>query len=161
DGRSRRAQRFRRRARDPHAHPAADADQLRRIEPRSRQSGDGGDGTGRGNVSAAHDPAAARVARETPQSPEGPPPVEGRARVTLEADITTLAGQGASAHREAVRDAFARLREALSAGEVRAAEPDPASPAGWRVNAWVKQGILLGFKFGDVVDMSLTHVERR
>ena len=52
---------------------------------------------------------------------------------------------------------FARLREALSAGAVRAAEPDPASPTGWRVNTWVKQGILLGFRFGDLVDVSMDH----
>ncbi len=44
--------------------------------------------------------------------------------------------------------AFLELREALEAGEVRAAEPDAGSPTGWRVNAWVKQGILLGFRLG-------------
>ena len=44
--------------------------------------------------------------------------------------------------------AFDELREALEAGKVRAAEPDAASPLGWRVNAWVKQGILLGFRLG-------------
>ena len=44
--------------------------------------------------------------------------------------------------------AFDELREALEAGKVRAAEPDAASPHGWRVNAWVKQGILLGFRLG-------------
>ena len=44
--------------------------------------------------------------------------------------------------------AFLSLRAALEAGEVRAASPDPASPTGWRVNAWVKQGILLGFRLG-------------
>jgi 2,3,4,5-tetrahydropyridine-2-carboxylate N-succinyltransferase len=49
------------------------------------------------------------------------------------------------------------LRDALSAGTVRAAEPDPSSPVGWRVNAWVKQGILLGFRFGDMVDASMDH----
>ena len=38
---------------------------------------------------------------------------------------------------------------------MRAAEPDPASPTGWRVNVWVKQGILLGFRFGDIVDMGI------
>ena len=65
--------------------------------------------------------------------------------------------EGASASRDAARDAFARLREALSAGAVRAAEPDAASPGGWRVNTWVKQGILLGFKFGDMVDASMDH----
>jgi 2,3,4,5-tetrahydropyridine-2-carboxylate N-succinyltransferase len=78
----------------------------------------------------------------------------------LESDITALVAAGADADRRAARAMFAKLREALSAGEVRAAEPDRSSPIGWRVNTWVKQGILLGFRFGDVVDMSLTHVER-
>ena len=77
--------------------------------------------------------------------------------MTLEAQITALAAAGADVERAAARDAFARLREALSAGEVRAAEPDRASPAGWRVNAWVKQGILLGFRVGDIADASMDH----
>ena len=64
---------------------------------------------------------------------------------------------GGSADRNAARSAFARLREALSSGEVRAAEPDASSPLGWRVNTWVKQGILLGFRFGDMVDASMDH----
>jgi len=46
------------------------------------------------------------------------------------------------------------LRAALERGEVRAASPDPASPTGWRVNAWVKRGILLGFRLGALKDMS-------
>src|SRR5438477_6854701 len=75
----------------------------------------------------------------------------------LQDDIAALAAAGASADRDAARAAFARLREALSAGHVRAAEPDAASPSGWRVNAWVKQGILLGFRFGDIVDASMDH----
>ena len=75
----------------------------------------------------------------------------------LEHDITSLVAAGAAADRDAARAAFARLREALSSGQVRAAQPDPASPVGWRVNAWVKQGILLGFKFGDLVDASMDH----
>ena len=44
--------------------------------------------------------------------------------------------------------AFLELRAALSQGNVRAAEPDANLPTGWRVNAWVKQGILLGFRLG-------------
>jgi 2,3,4,5-tetrahydropyridine-2-carboxylate N-succinyltransferase len=75
----------------------------------------------------------------------------------LETNIQTLAASDTSADREAVRAAFAELRAALSAGTVRAAEPDKTSPAGWRVNTWVKQGILLGFKFGDLVDASMVH----
>lgn len=50
---------------------------------------------------------------------------------------------------------FGRFRDALNAGLVRAAEPDPASPTGWRVNTWVKKGILLGFRIGGIVDMSV------
>ncbi len=45
-------------------------------------------------------------------------------------------------------EAFLELRAALERGAVRAAEPDAGAPAGWRVNAWVKQGILLGFRLG-------------
>jgi 2,3,4,5-tetrahydropyridine-2-carboxylate N-succinyltransferase len=77
--------------------------------------------------------------------------------MSLESDITDLVAAGASADRDAVRETFARLREALSCGAVRAAEPDRSSPVGWRVNTWVKQGILLGFKFGDLVDASMDH----
>jgi len=77
--------------------------------------------------------------------------------VTLEHEITQLVAAGADADRNAARETFARLREALSAGTVRAAEPDAASPVGWRVNTWVKQGILLGFRFGDIVDASMDH----
>jgi 2,3,4,5-tetrahydropyridine-2-carboxylate N-succinyltransferase len=76
---------------------------------------------------------------------------------TLQAEIEALVGEDAAAGREAARAAFARLREALSSGAVRAAEPDSSSPFGWRVNAWVKQGILLGFRCGDLVDASMDH----
>jgi 2,3,4,5-tetrahydropyridine-2-carboxylate N-succinyltransferase len=77
--------------------------------------------------------------------------------MTLAEEITKLAAEGAQANRESARDAFVRLRAQLSAGEARAAEPDQSAPTGWRVNAWVKQGILLGFKFGDTTDMSADH----
>src|SRR4051794_24543850 len=73
----------------------------------------------------------------------------------LEQQIAALFEQGASAPKDLARATFARLRDELSAGRVRAAEPDPSSPTGWRVNVWVKQGILLGFRFGDVVDMGI------
>lgn len=68
--------------------------------------------------------------------------------------IEELFAAGAAADKGAAREAFSVLQQALGAGDVRAAEPDPAAPTGWRVNAWVKQGILLGFRFGDLVDMS-------
>jgi 2,3,4,5-tetrahydropyridine-2,6-dicarboxylate N-succinyltransferase len=77
--------------------------------------------------------------------------------VSLAATIERLFAQGAGADKSAAREAFMELRTLLGKGEVRAAEPDAASPSGWRVNAWVKQGILLGFRFGDTVDMSADH----
>jgi 2,3,4,5-tetrahydropyridine-2-carboxylate N-succinyltransferase len=50
---------------------------------------------------------------------------------------------------------FREFKDAVNRGEVRAAEPDAASATGWRVNAWVKKGILLGFRMGAAVDMSV------
>jgi 2,3,4,5-tetrahydropyridine-2-carboxylate N-succinyltransferase len=47
-------------------------------------------------------------------------------------------------------EAFLELRLALEAGSLRSAEPDPSAPTGWRVNPWVKQGILLGFRIGQL-----------
>lgn len=49
---------------------------------------------------------------------------------------------------------FQKLKDGLNDGSIRAAEPDSASPTGWRVNGWVKKGILLGFRMGAVVSMS-------
>jgi 2,3,4,5-tetrahydropyridine-2-carboxylate N-succinyltransferase len=76
---------------------------------------------------------------------------------TLAGEVESLVAAGKEADRATARDVFARLRAALSAGEVRAAEPDASTPTGWRVNAWVKQGILLGFRFGEVADVSADH----
>ncbi len=53
------------------------------------------------------------------------------------------------------RELFAAFKAALNRGEIRAAEPDASSPTGWRVNAWVKKGILLGFRMSETVDMSI------
>ena len=75
----------------------------------------------------------------------------------LRETIESLFAEGDKADKALARSAFFRLQRALGHGEVRAAEPDSASPTGWRVNAWVKQGILLGFRFGDTADMSSDH----
>jgi 2,3,4,5-tetrahydropyridine-2,6-dicarboxylate N-succinyltransferase len=75
----------------------------------------------------------------------------------LQNTIETLFAAGSAADKSAARAAFFSLQRALSSGEVRAAERDPAAPSGWRVNSWVKQGILLGFRFGDIVDQSADH----
>jgi 2,3,4,5-tetrahydropyridine-2-carboxylate N-succinyltransferase len=45
---------------------------------------------------------------------------------------------------------FVEFRELLDRGIIRAAEPDPSQPTGWRVNSWVKKGILLGFRIGKI-----------
>jgi 2,3,4,5-tetrahydropyridine-2-carboxylate N-succinyltransferase len=55
--------------------------------------------------------------------------------------------------------AFLELRAALERGEVRAAEPEATAPTGWRVNAWVKQGILLGFRLGALVESPLSGIQ--
>jgi 2,3,4,5-tetrahydropyridine-2-carboxylate N-succinyltransferase len=51
---------------------------------------------------------------------------------------------------------FREFLTALNEGRIRAAEPDPSAPTGWRVNAWVKKGILLGFRMGANIDMSVS-----
>ena len=68
-----------------------------------------------------------------------------------------VAEQDLTSRKEEARAAFADLRQALSAGTVRAAEPDASTPTGWRVNTWVKQGILLGFRSGGLADVSADH----
>ena len=55
-------------------------------------------------------------------------------------------------------DAFYELRDGLETGTLRSAEPDPAHPTGWRVNAWVKRGILLGFRLGALESMNGDHL---
>ena len=58
-----------------------------------------------------------------------------------------------------VESAFAALLDGLESGNVRAAEP--AGPDGeWIVHAWVKEGILAGFRSGRIVEMSVHPVLR-
>ncbi len=75
----------------------------------------------------------------------------------LRTRVEALVAAGDAASRDEAREAFVELRAALSRGEARAAEPEPASPTGWRVNVWVKQGILLGFRHGALADASADH----
>jgi 2,3,4,5-tetrahydropyridine-2-carboxylate N-succinyltransferase len=53
------------------------------------------------------------------------------------------------------RQLFRAFKDELNSGRVRAAEPDSSQPSGWRTNLWVKKGILLGFRMGTIVDMSI------
>ena len=74
---------------------------------------------------------------------------------SLEARIEKHFAAGASAvnDKDAIA-AFLELRAALEAGTLRAAEPNAGAPTGWRVNSWVKRGILLGFRLGALEGMS-------
>jgi len=49
---------------------------------------------------------------------------------------------------------FLTFLELLNKGQVRSAEPDAEQISGWRVNSWVKKGILLGFRIGGLVEMA-------
>ncbi|HYP07926.1 MAG TPA: 2,3,4,5-tetrahydropyridine-2,6-dicarboxylate N-succinyltransferase [Bryobacteraceae bacterium] len=55
---------------------------------------------------------------------------------------------------------FQNFKAALNSGSIRAAEPAPDTKSGWRVNGWVKKGILLGFRLGAIVDMSIDPVRQ-
>ena len=71
----------------------------------------------------------------------------------LEQAIERHFSAGASAINDpAAMESFLALREALEHGLLRSASPDPSAPTGWRVNAWVKKGILLGFRIGTLQD---------
>jgi 2,3,4,5-tetrahydropyridine-2-carboxylate N-succinyltransferase len=52
---------------------------------------------------------------------------------------------------EQARQFFLEFREALSRGEIRAAEKTGGR---WQVNTWVKQGILLGFRLGELSEVN-------
>jgi len=68
----------------------------------------------------------------------------------LQARIEALHALPATALGDDARATFDAFRDALEKGEVRAAEP---GDEGWRVNGWVKKGILLGFRLGKIVEM--------
>src|SRR5581483_6130687 len=71
--------------------------------------------------------------------------------MSLRSKIERHFAAGAAAVGDAAAlDAFLELRAALEAGAMRSAEPDQDAATGWRVNAWVKQGILLGFRLGQL-----------
>ncbi|MGB6199198.1 MAG: 2,3,4,5-tetrahydropyridine-2,6-dicarboxylate N-succinyltransferase [Candidatus Acidiferrales bacterium] len=55
---------------------------------------------------------------------------------------------------------FQAFKDALNRGEARAAEPDASAKTGWRVKTWVKKGILLGFRMGAIMDMSIDRAKQ-
>ena len=73
----------------------------------------------------------------------------------LEKAIEAYFAAGAAANSDpAAMVAFLELRDALERGLIRSASPDEKSVTGWRVNAWVKKGILLGFRLGALHDLA-------
>ncbi len=65
--------------------------------------------------------------------------------LTLELEIDRLYDNHVKADREEITAALARLRRQLNRGEARVAEPEGE---GWRLNLWVKRGILLHHLIG-------------
>ncbi len=73
----------------------------------------------------------------------------------LREDVERLFAEPPAEYGDEHFELFERFKRALDLGEVRAAEPDSGTATGWRVNPWVKQGILLGFRMGTIVDMTV------
>ena len=78
----------------------------------------------------------------------------------LPAEIERLFDEKPDTYTEAHFRLFEDFKAELNAGRARAAEPDTSAKSGWRVNGWVKKGILLGFRMGAVVDMSVDPVRQ-
>src|SRR6185503_16166478 len=72
--------------------------------------------------------------------------------MALREDIETLAAREVGNYSDSDFALFDQFKAALNRGEVRAAERDAGGQ--WQTNAWVKRGILLGFRMGTIVDMS-------
>ncbi|HMD86803.1 MAG TPA: 2,3,4,5-tetrahydropyridine-2,6-dicarboxylate N-succinyltransferase [Terriglobia bacterium] len=81
--------------------------------------------------------------------------------IDLQTAIEELYVCGIEQYGEEYFRAFDEFKAALNEGRVRAAEPDAGSPSGWRVNGWVKKGILLGFRLGRVESMPPTGLQFR
>ena len=71
--------------------------------------------------------------------------------MSLKASIEQLAAQAEVERNPDAKRVFLEFRYQLTKGEIRAAEIVGRE---WKVNAWVKQGILLGFRLGALTDMS-------
>jgi 2,3,4,5-tetrahydropyridine-2-carboxylate N-succinyltransferase len=65
-----------------------------------------------------------------------------------EQDIKTI-------DRSAALRIFNEFKFFLNGGDVRAAQRSKESKSGWAVNGWVKKGILLGFRLGEMTDVSI------
>ncbi len=73
----------------------------------------------------------------------------------LEKQIEALYDAKPAQYSNEDRQLFRAFKDELNAGRVRAAQADPTQKSGWRTNTWVKKGILVGFRMGTIVDMSI------
>ncbi|MGD0569605.1 MAG: 2,3,4,5-tetrahydropyridine-2,6-dicarboxylate N-succinyltransferase [Candidatus Sulfotelmatobacter sp.] len=79
---------------------------------------------------------------------------------SLKSSIERLAGLGEVERNPEARPAFLEFRDALTQGKIRAAEKIDGR---WVVNIWVKHGILLGFRLGELSETGgagLTFVDK-
>jgi 2,3,4,5-tetrahydropyridine-2-carboxylate N-succinyltransferase len=73
---------------------------------------------------------------------------------SLQNSIECLAVQHEVERDPDARRLFLEFRDALTEGKIRAAEKSAGDKNGrWTVNPWVKQGILLGFRLGELAEM--------
>jgi len=72
--------------------------------------------------------------------------------MTLREQIEQLAARETNEYSDDEFALFAEFKSELNRGTIRAAERD--AEGRWQTNAWVKRGILLGFRMGTIVDMS-------
>ena len=70
----------------------------------------------------------------------------------LREQIEAIASRASKEFTPADRAVFEEFKSALNTGAIRAAEKN--ANGDWVVNSWVKQGLLLGFRMGALVDMS-------
>jgi 2,3,4,5-tetrahydropyridine-2-carboxylate N-succinyltransferase len=77
---------------------------------------------------------------------------------SLRSSIERLAALGEVERNPDARPVFLEFRDALTQGKIRAAEkiPNEEGEAHWIVNAWVKHGILLGFRLGELTETGCT-----
>jgi 2,3,4,5-tetrahydropyridine-2,6-dicarboxylate N-succinyltransferase len=72
--------------------------------------------------------------------------------MSLQQQIETLGARTTTDYSDDDRAVFSEFKSALNRGEVRAAERDGSGK--WQTNAWVKRGILLGFRMGAIVEQT-------
>ena len=70
----------------------------------------------------------------------------------LREEIEQLAARESGEYADVDFALFAEFKAALNRGEIRAAERD--ADGKWQTNAWVKRGILLGFRMGSLIEMT-------